>query len=221
MNEFKKENAYDYENGFIMTSDVFRMGNILSHYELYKKIIGLPGDVVELGVFKGSSLIQFGTFRELLENRNARKLIGFDIFDRFPNTSELAGDIQFIKEWNEETGDSFFSKEDIEEVLDMKGISNYELIKGNILLTIDDYLSRNPHLKIALLHIDCDVYEPSKIGLEKLYDRVVRGGIIIFDDYGVVEGETKAVDEFLDEKKEYQLQRLSLSHMKPTYLIKQ
>lgn len=221
MNEYKKENAYEYENGFILTSEIFRMGNILSHYELYKKIIGLPGDVVELGVFKGSSLIQFGTFRELLENRNARKLIGFDVFDRFPNDSELAGDIQFVTEWNEETGESFLSKEDIEDILDNKGISNYELIKGNIMSTLDDYLEHNPHLRIALLHIDCDVYEPSKIALDKLFDRVVRGGVIIFDDYGVIEGETKAVDEFLNKRKEYQLQRLSLSHMKPTYLIKQ
>lgn len=220
MNNYKKEKAYEYENGFILTSDVFRMGNFLSHYELYKKIVDVPGDVVELGVFKGSSFIQFGTFRELLENTKARKLIGFDVFDTFPDCGELQGDIQFTREWNEETGSTFLSKEEIEEVLENKGISNYELIKGNILVTIDDYLKKNPHLRIALLHIDCDVYEPSKVGLEKLFEKVVRGGVVIFDDYGVVEGETKAVDDFLESRRDYQLQRLPLSHMKPTYLIK-
>ena len=82
---YLKENAFDYENGFILTSPVYRLGNIISHYEIYKKIVNLPGDVVELGVFKGNSLIQFATFRELLENENSRKIIGFDIFDKFPS----------------------------------------------------------------------------------------------------------------------------------------
>ena len=76
--------TFEYENGFILTSKPYRLGNIMAHYELYKKIINLPGDVVELGVFKGNSLIQFATFRELLENEGSRKIIGFDIFGKFP-----------------------------------------------------------------------------------------------------------------------------------------
>ena len=35
---YLKENAFDYENGFILTSPVYRLGNIISHYEIYKKI---------------------------------------------------------------------------------------------------------------------------------------------------------------------------------------
>lgn len=84
MVRYQKEDAYEYENGFMLTSAICRMGNILSHYELYKKILNVPGEIVELGVFKGSSFIQFGTFRELLENENARKIIGFDAFGKFP-----------------------------------------------------------------------------------------------------------------------------------------
>lgn len=82
--KFLREKAFDYENGFILTSDVYRLGNIMAHYELYKKIISLPGALVELGVFKGNSLIQFATFRELLENERSRKIIGFDTFGMFP-----------------------------------------------------------------------------------------------------------------------------------------
>ena len=72
--------CFDYENGFYLTSDVYRIGNLMAHYELYKKIIDIPGDIIELGVFKGGSIIQFATFRELLENENSRKIIGFDVF---------------------------------------------------------------------------------------------------------------------------------------------
>jgi len=220
MVRYQKENAYEYENGFILTSAIWRMGNILSHYELYKKILNVPREIVELGVFKGSSFIQFGTFRELLENENARKIIGFDAFGKFPG-GVLEGDNQFIKEWNEETNGDFLSKKELENILDSKGINNYELIKGDILTTVDEYLQENPYVRIALLHIDCDIYEPSKKGLESLFDKVVRGGVIVFDDYGVVEGETIAVDEFLESHPEYSLKRYTFSHMKPSYIVKQ
>ena len=53
INKWNEEEAFFYENGFYLTSGVSRIGNILSHYELYKKIINMPGDVVECGVFRG------------------------------------------------------------------------------------------------------------------------------------------------------------------------
>lgn len=84
--KYTVENAFDYENGFILTSEPYRLGKILAHYEIYKKIVNLPGDVFELGVFKGNSLIQFATFRHLLENDKSRKIVGFDIFGYFPAT---------------------------------------------------------------------------------------------------------------------------------------
>ena len=54
MINYQKENAYDYENGFILTSEMFRLSNILSHYELYKRIINVPGEIVELEIGRAS-----------------------------------------------------------------------------------------------------------------------------------------------------------------------
>ena len=39
--KYDTDKAFDYENGFYLTSKPYRMGNILAHYELYKKIIDL------------------------------------------------------------------------------------------------------------------------------------------------------------------------------------
>ncbi|MFC4403540.1 TylF/MycF/NovP-related O-methyltransferase [Gracilibacillus xinjiangensis] len=219
INKYNKDEAFDYENGFILTSDVYRMGNVLAHYELYKKIIELPGDVFEFGVFKGNSLIQFATFRELLENENSRKIVGFDMFEEFPSEVSLQSDKKFVSNWNEQFQGDFLSKEDLYKSLKLKNINNVELIEGNILNTLSLYLIDHPYTKISLLHIDTDVYEPSKYVLEHLYERVVPGGVIIFDDYGTVEGETQAVDEFLSNK-DYQLNKFTFSHKKPSFIIK-
>lgn len=218
--EFNEDKMFEYENGFYLTSEPYRLGNIMAHYELYKKILELPGDVVELGVFKGSSLIQFCTFRELLENENSRKIIGFDMFDEFPVVNKIESDKEFVDLWNDRFQGEFLTKEDIYKSLKLKNIGNVELIKGNILDTVDEYLLKNPCARFSLLHIDVDVYEPAKVGLEKLFDRVVRGGVIVFDDYATVEGETLAIEEFLADTK-YILKKFKFSHKKPSYIIKE
>lgn len=219
INKYDLDSAIDYENGFMLTSEPYRLGNILAHYELYKKIIDIPGDVIELGVFKGNSLIQFSTFRELFENELSRKIIGFDIFGLFPEECLIESDKQFAEKWNDKFNSEFLSKKDLEKSLKSKKISNVELIQGNILETVPRYLKENPHIRISLLHIDTDVYEPAKKSLELLFDRVVKGGVIIFDDYGTVEGETLAIEEFLNDK-DYIINKFKFSHSKPSYIIK-
>lgn len=219
INMFDEQSSFFYENGFYLTSAPYRLGNMIAHYELYKKILDLPGDVIELGVFKGGGLIQFATFRELLENSNSRKILGFDVFGEFPGSSTLNSDKSFIDGWNKQFKDEFLSKEEICESFKLKGFSNIELVKGDISDTIDEYLLKNPQTKISLLHIDVDVYEPTKTGLEKLFDRVVRGGVIVFDDYAAVEGATLAIDEFF-QSTDYVLHKYSFSHKKPSYIIK-
>ena len=68
------------------------------------------------------------------------------------------------------------------------------------------------------MHIDTDVYEPAVTILENMYDRIVNGGIIMFDDYGTFPGETKAVDEFFADKGLI-IEKLPMSHI-PSFIIK-
>lgn len=216
---FDEQKSFDYENGFYLTSEMYRMGNILAHYELYKRIINLPGDVIELGVFKGGGIIQFATFRELLENEKSRKIVGFDVFEKFPCVDKVKSDVEFVEKWNIRFEKEFLTKQDIEKSLALKDIKNVELIQGNILETVEEYLYNNPHTKIAMLHIDTDVYEPAKKGLELLWERIVPNGLLVLDDYGIIEGETVAVDEFFKDKKVI-INKYPFSHQKPSYIIK-
>mgnify|MGYP003649580854 CR=1 FL=1 len=78
-----------------------------------------------------------------------------------------------------------------------KGINeNLELIKGDICETIPKYIEKEPSLKISLLNLDPDIYEPSVTTLEYLWPRIVKGGVLILDDYGKFTGETTAVDDY-------------------------
>ncbi|CEN78305.1 TylF/MycF/NovP-related O-methyltransferase [Paraclostridium sordellii] len=215
-NETNISNSWDYENGFYLTSPVNRMGKQLAQYELYKKIVNIPGEILEFGVYKGASIIRFATYRELLENTYSRKIIGFDIFGEFPKTDN-DDDNKFIQRFEEQGGNGI-SKEALEDFIKNKNINNIELIKGNVFDTLDEFLEKNKQIKISLLHLDLDVYKPTKFILEKLYERMVPGGIIVFDDYGTVKGATDAIDEFLKEKNK-KIEKLSLCYI-PSFVVK-
>lgn len=215
---FDFDNKYNYENGFYITSDKSRMGKILAHYELYKMICDLPGDVVETGVFKGASLIRWLTFRDLLENENSRKVIGFDTFGHFPDT-DFSQDKSYRQSFVDAAGEHSISIDELNQVLAQKKITNVDLVAGDINQTVPDYVTNNPHLKIALLHIDTDIYEPAITALEHFYPRIVKGGVVVLDDYASFPGETKAVDDFF-KGKDVEIKKLRISHNIPAYILK-
>tara|TARA_B100000614_G_C14246331_1_gene368810 strand:- start:78 stop:593 length:516 start_codon:yes stop_codon:yes gene_type:complete len=61
---------------------------------------------------------------------------------------------------------------------------------------VEDTLKDNRPGNIALLRLDTDWYESTKIELERLYPLIVSGGVLIIDDYGHFAGAKKAVDEY-------------------------
>jgi Macrocin-O-methyltransferase (TylF) len=209
---------FEYENGFYATADPSRFSKFITHLEFFKQTSNVRGEIVEFGIFKGNSFFRWIKFRDLLEQTNSRKVIGFDIFGDFPEAGfdeDKAKRDAFVSETN---GGRSITLEEINELLDKQGLNkNVDIIKGDILQTLDVYLQKNPHLKISLLHIDVDLYEPTKHILEKLFDKVTKGGIIIFDDYGAFAGTNKAVDDFFENKAE--IKKLPFSHA-ISYIVK-
>ena len=215
----KNIDKWDFENSFYLTCENNRISDFIAHLELYKMILKLPGDVLEFGVFKGTSFIQFLSFREYYENFESRSIIGFDAFGKFPSDQlkKIDSDQSFSIQHDEDAGYGI-SQSDLDMFLKKKNFSNYSLIGGDILKTLPDYLKNNPEKKISLIHIDVDVYEPTKYILENTWDKIVEGGVLILDDYGTVEGETKAVDDFLHDKN-ILIQKLPYKY-KPSFIIK-
>jgi len=216
--KFKDKHIWDAENIFYLKSQTERISKLLYQYELYKKIIDVPGDVVECGVYKGVSLIRLLTFRDILENYNARKVYGFDIFGKFPTTNLNSSDKKFVKLFEQAGGDGIHIQE-LDNLLKKKNFNNYELIKGRVEKTLPSYCKKNSGNKIALLHIDLDVYQPTKFTLNYLYKKISKGGMILIDDYNQVDGANKAVDEFLSFHKNLKLRKLNFLYA-PSYIIK-
>ena len=212
----KASDVWNAENIYHLKTNTTRISKLIYHYEIYKKIINIPGDVVECGVFKGISFTRFLTFRSILENNFSRKIIGFDAFGKFPKQRNK-NDKKFIKKWESFAGNGI-SKNELNSILIKKNFQNYELVQGDVVKTIPSFLKKSGTKKIALLHLDMDVYEPTKFVLNKLFRKMSSNGIILIDDYSVIPGATKAIDEFLKTKKNLKLEKLSYYKL-PSYIV--
>jgi hypothetical protein len=186
---------------YVMRRDIPRF---LAHYELFKLVVDLPGCIVDLGVYRGAS---FFTFSNLMESfcpfDRSRKVFGFDHFAGLTQFSDKDGrkDDGVAKV----EGGYKATREEIETLVEIHNSDNMIpgtkrclLVDGDIKDTLPKFLEQNPGLKIALLHFDMDLYEPTKIAMETLYPLVLKGGVVCFDEYGLVPwgGETTAVDEY-------------------------
>ena len=212
------EKAFEYENNFYLSCDTSRFHKFLSHYELFKITKDLPGSIVECGVFKGASLVRFAGFRDIFGTAFSQKIIGFDIFGDFPKT-DFEEDQKYRDDFINSAGISSIAVEQLMEVLKRKGVDeNVELVKGDVTKTVPEYVAANPHLKISLLNLDTDIYEPAVTILKLLYPRIVKGGILILDDYGTFPGETKAVDDYF-KGKNVEIKKFPFA-MTPCYIVK-
>lgn len=213
------EQAYEFENGFYLTCQPGRVGKLLAHTELYKTVLDVPGAIVECGVFKGASFLRFAALRNLFEAADSRQLIAFDIFGRFPATA-FEQDKVPLQKFTAAAGDESISIEQLKQALSAKGCErNVEYVKGDICETAPGYVQSHPELKIALLHLDVDVYEASCAVLESLFPHLAIGGVLVLDDYGIFPGATKAIDDYFAQRPE-RVRRLTYARA-PAYIVRE
>lgn len=177
------------------------ISDFLARYFLFEKILDLPGSVVECGVFNGQGLMSFAHFSAIFEpNHLTRKIIGFDTFEGFKSVSEkdASSENPMVVEGGMSV-DSFTRLQKAINLFDsnrfLGHVGKIELVKGDILKTLDAYLVSNPQTIVALLYLDVDIYEPTRHALNRLLQRVPKGGIVAFDELNLKDfpGETMAL----------------------------
>jgi hypothetical protein len=202
--------AFEYENAFYLSSHPSRLAKAMAHYDLFRRTLDISGEIVECGVFKGTSLIRLATFWELFASPFSKRIIAFDTFASFPPTGH-AEDRPFLEHMVNAAGSESIGRDQLLEVLQRKGLDrNIELVAGDILQTVPAYVSCHPELRISLLNLDTDTYEPARVILEHLWDRIVPGGILLLDDFATFPGETRAVEKFFGERPPPEVSPLAL-----------
>ena len=201
-----KQLMFDSGVTWHLTTTNDRIGRFISHYETYKMIKDIPGDIIECGVFKGESLTRFAHFREILGTNNSSKIIAFDNFnDIYPDT-KCEEDQPTRNYWMKTAGTSSINTSQLSKVFDKNKFTNYKFIAGDITQTVPEFVKKNAGLRVSLLNIDCDFIEPTYTALKHFWPIMSVGGIILLDNYSGSSldghsyyGDTQGADNFLNE----------------------
>jgi len=213
----------------------FNKSNILNvvYWNFFiSSVAEVRGDIVECGVGRGRSLITIMSLMELHASRQSnfeRQVFALDSFCGFPEPSEQDESARQPKkgEWSESPNSQFkYSPENLKKILEKADISQklideLNIIKGYFDATVDT-LSTS---KIALLHLDGDLYESIKTPLFLLEHKISVGGIIVLDDFALSSdgqdpfpGARAATNEFLKKYKNYSIRE---SMRGTPYLVKE
>lgn len=178
---FKKYEAYTMVPERLYIANL-RLANDFSHVE---------GCIVECGVWRG------GMIAGIAEILNDRMFYLFDSFQGLPEAKEIDGEKAIAWQKNTE-GKSYHNNctaeiHFAEEVMNHSG-ARHRLIQGWFSETLPVSGLESP---IAILRLDGDWYDSIRDCLNNLYPQVMKGGIIIIDDYYTWDGCSRAVHDYL------------------------
>lgn len=166
----------------------------------------LPGAIVECGVWRGGCAAVMAAVAA--KARSHRRIWLFDSFEGMPEASseDIGEDAQCLS-GNLRSGRLVPIGTNVASIDEVRNLlfntlrleeNNVTIVRGWFQNTVPEYQSRiGP---IAILRIDGDWYESTRVCIENLYDNVVDGGYVIIDDYGFFPGCKKAVDEFVERR---------------------
>jgi O-methyltransferase len=154
--------------------------------QLLQLVREVPGDTVEVGVFRGTTswLICDALASE------GRRHYAIDSYEGLSEPQTADGGY-----WRQ--GDMAAPEDHVRQLL--AGF-DADVVKGWVPQVLDRLESR----QVAFVHVDVDLYEPTLASLEYFYPRLSPGGLLICDDYGFdsCPGARRAMDEFMAEHPE-------------------
>ena len=168
------------------------LNRMLSLVELYKMSAGIAGHLADVGVYKGFSSFLFAKLLRIYESEALTLCHGFDWFQGQvvgANDSSLTFDSGYRSEYSQ-----------IMELSALQGLQNILKIHNlDLRSDLDAFFDQSPHLRFRLVNMDCGKYDVVRNALPYFWERLNKGGVIIFDQYSHehAPGETIALHEVL------------------------
>jgi hypothetical protein len=152
----------------------------------------LDGDFVECGV--GTGIVSLAVCRYVRFEALARRFWLFDTYGGIPEAQALPEELELARSKNRR---HYFDSYDLV-ARNFSDYPNVRLVKGHV----PESLAQADLRRIAYLHIDMNIAYPEVEASRALWDRVVPGGVIIYDDYAAPAhgAQKQALDAFAAER---------------------
>ena len=156
----------------------------------------IPGDLIETGVWRGGACILMRAILSAYNVRNRRVWVA-DSFEGVPAPDSLA--------YPADAKSDYHTFPDLEIPVETvrRNFEKYGLLDDQVVFLkgwFRDTLRSAPIERLAVLRLDGDLYESTMVALGALYDKVSTGGYVIVDDYHVVPGCKKAIQDFVSSR---------------------
>jgi len=194
-NRYNDTAFWQIADNWPLYSGEVNIARFLAIYELVKKVVSLPGHFCELGCYNGTNLIFIAKLLKIFRPGTLTEVIGFDSFE---GLQTFSGD----KDSDKLSGEYKGNLKILEDIITLHQLENWvQLVKGDILKTLPAFLEERKDIRFSMVYIDVDLYSPAKIGVELLYPKLLKGGIMVFDEYNTRQwpGETRALHDVFGE----------------------
>jgi O-methyltransferase len=167
----------------------------VSNLSLASRVAGVPGCVVECGVWRGGMSAGMTAILGV-----ERKYFLFDSFEGLPPAREIDGSAALS--WQLDKNSPLYhdnctaGEEFARRAMTLAGSRSFQLVKGWFDKTLPTFQLPEP---IALLRLDGDWYDSTMVCLNTLFDHVAPNGLIILDDYHTWDGCSRALHDFLSQ----------------------
>jgi hypothetical protein len=157
--------------------------------DLYRRILDVPGVIMELGCWWGQNLVLFENLRAIHEpfNKN-RRVIGFDTFAGYAGLGErdraggvfAEGNYAVAPDYRDYLADLLAAHEGANVLGHLR--NRHALIEGDVTGTVPAYLAKHPETVVALAYFDLGLYGPTRACLEAIKPHLVPGSVLLLDE---------------------------------------
>jgi O-methyltransferase len=169
--------------------------------------LGVPGDVLEFGVFAGASLALLALSQHRHPYGLSRRVVGFDSFHGLPATRDphpVWREGAFaVNEWWHPTLPigAPATPDGVHDLFRACDLPEPTIVAGAFAETLPRVVPRDV-IAAAIVHVDCDLYESTRDALAGVADVLQDGTMLLFDDWFLYHGnpgrgEARAFREFL------------------------
>jgi hypothetical protein len=177
-------------------TDTYSLARHLAIVDLVRSTIGLPGDLVELGTWRGATAMLVAKVVKIEDPWSSKVVHAFDSFEGLEEFHSHDRDAVDFRGWHRGNCG------ELREMIRLHQLGEELVVhEGLIEQTLPSYLAQRPEWSLSFVYCDTDLYSSTGAVLEHVPGRIVSGGVLAFDEWNAERfpGEGIATNERLDE----------------------
>jgi len=187
--ELKRYQATDEETE--RSLGLFLRGSLLARIfairEMYEKIVGIPGTIIDLGTWRGQTAVVCENLRAIFEPLHLnRRIVCFDTFEGYKGFSDKDRATALHRDGTYKVAEGY--GEYLERLLVLHEKNNalghnfgkHRVVTGDCRETLPRFFAEHPNEFVCLAFFDVNSYDPTLQSFRTIHERLVPGGVVAF-----------------------------------------